>query len=377
MSAARRPPIFGPEPWQGPWVHWDLWMCLVAVLDHGGDLGRLEEVLVAEIGDLHGGADGERKWSHLVDLRERLGAAGVAPADLVTADHVADRTLVAKARRKVADQSIEGRAMTPAMIETPQVRLERRAKYGSWPVFPSPPQPWYDRFRVAVEVKDSVTASRSFKKVATLEARLDRLDRPRLPAGERLALYRAVHTALIELSDRSDDSYGVIGALRGDVWEAYLGIDWRQAGMERAAYYRDLCELLVWERYGLGFRRHTLPFQRVQQDEVDLVHDILVDLEQEHRAVHLRWPADEAACQTAWLLVATGRTDRFEEAARRIGTDHWMPISALAEAALDDGGADAAHRVFAAADRPGLQRAHLADECRRLTGRPLRHLRPA
>jgi len=371
----RRPPIFGPEPWQGSWTHWDLWMCLVAVLDHNGDLEALDERFVADTGGILGGEVGEAKWSHLTDLRRRLAEAGVEPGDLVTPEHLADRTLVTKARRKVVHPGLEPRAKTPAMIETPRVRLERRARHGSWPLFPSPSDPWYERFRVAVEVQDLVTKGRTFKKVSTLEARLERLDRPALSIAERLALFRAVHAALIELTERADDSYGEIGRFREDVWEAYLAIDWRRTGMDPAAYYRDLCELLVWEQYGLEFRWQTLSFPRSPDDEIDLVHGILVDLEREHRAVHLRYQTEEATCQMAWLLVATGRSDRFDQAARRIGTDHWQPIVALAEAALESDGPEAAFRVFSAADRPGRQRTYLAERCHRLTGRSLRHLR--
>ena len=217
----RRPPVFGAEPWHERWCHWDLWMCLVAVMDHDGDLGRLVAVMdhdgdlgrlgeafVVEMGRLHGRDAAEAKWSHLTDMRRRLEDAGLSPGELVSNDHLDDRTLVAKARRKVAATDIEDRAKTEAMLETPRVRLERRALYGSWEAFPADPQPWYDRFRVAVEVKDTVTKGRTFKKVSTLAARLERLDRPGLAVAERLALYRAVHSALIELISRSDDSYG-------------------------------------------------------------------------------------------------------------------------------------------------------------------------
>ncbi len=370
----RRPPVFGPEPWQGPWCHWDLWMCLVVLLDYDGDLDRFEERLIGDMGVLHGGRAAEAKWSHLVDLRRRLREVGVEPEDLVTAEHLADRTLVAKARRKVAVTGIERRAKTEAMIETPRVRLARRARYGSWGAFPVSPRPWYERFRRAVEVKHLVSADATFEKVATLEARLERLDRPRLPVAERLALYRAAHTALIELMERADDSYGEVGRFRDDVWETYLEIEWRHTGIDPDVYHRDLCELLVWEQYGLGFRREALSFEQVAPEEVDALAGILLDLEREHRQVHLRWAADEAVCQVAWLLIATGRTDRFADAARRIGSDHWRPIVAMAESALARDGKEAAYRVFAAANRPGLHRTHLAEQCRRLTGRPLRHL---
>lgn len=370
----RRAPIFGAEPWQDGWSHWDLWMCLVAVLDYDGDLDRLDEMFVDGMTGLHGSRAAEAKWSHLADLRRRLVAGGADPEDLVTSDHVADRTLVAKARRKLTATEIEYRAKTEAMIETPRVRLERRARYGSWPLFPSPPDPWYDEFRVAVEVQDLVAKGRTLKKVATLEGRLERLDRSRLSIADRLALYRAVHSALIELTERADDSYGEIGRFREDVWETYLGLEWRHTGIDASVYYQDLCELLVWEDHGLGFKRDTLPFERVASDEVDQMADILLTLEREHRAVHLRWQADEAACQVAWLFVATGRTDRFEEAAQRLGSDHWKPVVAMAETALDEEGKDAAVRVFAAANRPGMHRDYLANRCHGLTGHRLRHL---
>lgn len=349
-------------------------MCLVAVLDYDGDLQLLTDTFVSDVSGLYGRDAAEAKWSHATDLAGRLEAAGIAPTDLVTEDHVADRTLVAKARRKVAAKSIEHRAKTEPMIETPRVRLERRARSGSWAAFPSSPQPWYERFRAAVELKGFVTKGRTFKKVSTLEARLSRLDRPRLSVADRLGLYRAVHSALMELLERSDDSYGEIGRFREDVWETYLGIDWRKSGIEAATYYGDLCELLVWEKFGLGFRHDTLPFERVGADEIDLIERILLDLEREHRAVHLGWEADEAACQIAWLLVATERVDRFEAAARRIGSDHWQPIVAMAETALKKAGPEAAAVVFSAANRPGMHRSHLAEQCLRLTGHRLRHL---
>ena len=370
----RRPPIFGPEPWRDGWCHWDLWMCLVAVADHDNTLGALEERFVNEIGEYRTSRAGESKWSHLVDLRRRLAAAGTKPPELVTASLLADRTLMSKARRKVAGTEIEHRAKTEPMIETPRARLRRRALYGRWPSFPSPPGPWYERFRAAVELKGFVSAGRTFDKVSTLKDRLDRYDRSGLSSAERLGLYRAVHSALIELSERADDSYGEIGRFREDVWETYLAIDWRQTGIQPEVYYRDLSELLVWENYGLGYRRDTLPFERVTADEVPVVEAILGDLEREHREVHLRWQADEAACQIAWLLVASNSTQRFVSTAARLGSDHWQPIVAMAEAALEADGKDAASEVFAAANRPGAHRGYLAEQRRRLTGRSLRHL---
>ncbi len=52
----RRPPIFGPEPWAErasvAWSHWDLWFCLVCVLDADGDWRAPENEVAARAAPL-------------------------------------------------------------------------------------------------------------------------------------------------------------------------------------------------------------------------------------------------------------------------------------------------------------------------------------
>ncbi len=55
-------------------------------------------------------------------------------------------------------------------------------------------------------------------------------------------------------------------------------------------------------------------------------------------------------------------------AARRLGSDHWMPIVALAESATAAGRKELAVEVFRAADQPSLHRDHLRERCLKLTG---------
>jgi len=106
----RRAPIFGPE-WAErhgvTWSHWDRWLCVVAVVDHGGDLAGLEGHLVDELRHIAGRDATEAKLSHLVDLGARLAAAGLTAAQLVNPDATADRQLVAKARHKLTGPGIE------------------------------------------------------------------------------------------------------------------------------------------------------------------------------------------------------------------------------------------------------------------------------
>ncbi len=145
----RRAPIYGPEPWATVagtgWCQFDRWFALVAVRDFGGDLDALEAELVGRLrSTFDSRRDTEAKLSHLTDLRARLRAADFDASMLAAADEP-DTATVTKARRKVLDQALEGRAMTDAMRDTPRARLERRARYGHWDRFPVNPDRWYDR----------------------------------------------------------------------------------------------------------------------------------------------------------------------------------------------------------------------------------------
>ncbi|MGH9091045.1 MAG: hypothetical protein ACRDZR_06655 [Acidimicrobiales bacterium] len=127
--------MFGPEPWSEQagrsWSYWDLWFAAAAVSDHAGSLDELEARLVEELrSHLDGRQGAESKLSHLADLQSRLEEAGLTPADLATPDVLADKRVLAKARKKMSDRWVEGRAMTPSMVETPRVRLVRRARDG-------------------------------------------------------------------------------------------------------------------------------------------------------------------------------------------------------------------------------------------------------
>jgi hypothetical protein len=233
---------------------------------------------------------------------------------------------------------------------------------------PVSPQPFFDDLRPLVEIDRHVPKARTFGATRRLTAALRRLDTPDPPAAERIALYRALHTAGLELADRADDSYGNIGQMREAAWHTLLELDWRAAGIGPALWWRDLCELLVWEPYALEYRRETLPFERVRAEEIPLIQSILTDLAEEHEAVHLVWQADGARQQIAWLHVAQRRFDEFPRIAALLGSEHWMPIDAMARTAIDAGRRDVALDVFRAADQPGFHQGHLRRLCRELTG---------
>ncbi|MCC7077102.1 MAG: hypothetical protein IT198_08250 [Acidimicrobiia bacterium] len=374
-ASTRRAPRFGPETWQvrggRDWSLWDLWFCAVAVVDHDGDLGALAGVFVEAL-RAHGLVErdaNEAKLSHLADLRARLSGAGLDAADLADADVRADTRILRRAREKVVGRrSLEQRACSPAMIDTPRRRLQHRARYGHWTKFPSDPARFYEKFRSTVLRKDHVPKGRTFAVVSRLEGRLDGLDGPRRTLPDRLALYRAFHTAGLELADAADDSYGNIGEARTRAWLTYLGIDWRTAGIEPAAYWQDLCELRVWEPYAVDHQRESAWFRGARHGDVELIEGILLAAEEEYRGVVLDWEADESLQALADLYLATRSRERYVAAAGRLGSQWWRPIEAMAASQLEVNDNAGAVAVFEAADQPGWHREHLRKRCRELTG---------
>jgi len=370
-ATPRRAAISGPEWWStvadASWSHFDRWFAIVGVVDFEGDLDELEADLVGHLrSSLHSRGDMEAKLSHLADLRRCHAGPQIDAFALLAADEP-DKATVAKAHRKVLDQGLEDRAMTPAMRDTPHARLNRRALYGHWDRFPVNPDRWYEKL-AGRRPAAYTSKGRTFALTRQLGERLDRLDGPRRAEADRLALYRAFHTVGVELAVRGDDSYGNIGDLRVDTFGTYLGIDWETSGMAPEHWWQDLCELLVSEVYALTYRRETLAFRQVSPEQADLVERILLGLADEWRAAYQDYQADQALELVAWLHIGAHRYSRYTSAARRIGSDQWRPVVALAESAVEEGHTELAVEVFRAADRPGMHRDHLGNRCVKLTG---------
>lgn len=376
MTAGERPKRvqrFGPEPWKEiaglTWSLWDLWFCVVAILDHDGNLEALADTFVDSLRS-HRSSDrkaNEAKLSHLTDLVLRLDDVGLHPADLADADQLADQRIVKRAREKVAGRvSIEWRACTPAMIDTPRRLLQHRARYGHWPSFPSDPAPFFERFRRTVDRKGFVTKNQTFSIAKTLRKRLADLEGPRRKLPDRLALYRAFHTAGLEIADSADDSYGVLGEARTEAWLTYLDIDWRSAGMAPTDYWQDLCELIIWEPYAVDHQNETAWFSSAQPDDVDLIEGILLALEAEHLAVVLDWEATAALEALADLYVATGTRDRFVGVAGRLPLFSWQHVETMARSQMAAGDRDGAVAVYRAAMT--VDDGRLRERCVALTG---------
>ncbi len=379
----RTGPIYGPESWEQvagrSWSHWDLWFCLVCVTDFEGDWRALERAIVEGRRRSFGGRDWEAKDGHLHDLEARLLVSDIDP-DVLAEPRRGNKTLLAKARRKVLEQSLAGRDLTPAMMNTPRRRLQTRALRGYWGRFPVSPAAHCDAFAAVIEKahrqrRGSFRTAMRLEELATaLEA--ERADRP----AERLAVWRGLATAIIEaFGDGLRDPEGAYRRCGAEAIAKYAGASWERAGLAAADGYRDLCEMCAWDEWAILHERETAPFLGVRRRDVALVEEILWEIEAEHRASHLEYQAERAAQLVAWLQVATSTFDRFVPTAERLGSEWWIPVAAMAEAAVAAGNIELAVQVFAAAtSREGMQRDFLVQKCFALTGRSLepgRHLR--
>jgi hypothetical protein len=147
MTGSARTPVYGPEPWKTDqreaWSYWDLWLAVVAVADHGGDLDAL--AVAIEAGSRSFGAStAEMRLSHLDDVKRRLADVGLDARALAGgADD--DPRVLSKARAKVLKQGLSRRDVTDAMRHTPRDRLYARALRGRWDRFPVSPEPVFER----------------------------------------------------------------------------------------------------------------------------------------------------------------------------------------------------------------------------------------
>ena len=102
------------------------------------------------------------------------------------------------------------------------------------------------------------------------------------------------------------------------------------------------------------------------QEDVDLVAPGFIDFGADHMG-SLGFIAVQGGLD--WRDAIGGRRfSRYVEAAAQLGSDHWMPIEAMAESALRSGRQELAVEVFRAADRPGFHQRHLRQRCLALTG---------
>jgi hypothetical protein len=290
----------------------------------------------------------------------------MTPEDIVL-DEAKDKKILAKARTKVFDQGIVGKALTEAMRETPRVKLDRRAKVGYWPRFPVNPEKYTPDLFAVVNHRDYYNQSQSSRLADKLQSRWERLSkRAEKNLVEALALQRAMLTACHAAQERADDSFGEIGQVFTEAIKRYEALPWQHSGIEPEVYIRDIVEFASWENYGQGEEFEPL-FRRLPVEHGDLAVRIFKETVAELERYDLfKFHVDQALAFWTALLIGQKRFDEFVPMAEKIASSAWRPIVTLAEAAMNVKEPDLALSVFGAANKSGMHREFLAESCMKL-----------
>ncbi|MGI8814307.1 MAG: hypothetical protein ACR2G2_03180 [Pseudonocardia sp.] len=287
------------------WSFWDLWFAVLCVRDHGGDWDGLDREIVSR--HSRDSSDGERKWSHLLDLRKRLDAASLSAKDLVSAGELAgavDHKVLGRARTTMFKRSLSENHMSPAMRNPPSARLQERARRGWWPEFPASPGEPYDRLVVLLGL-DRGWGFVSDEAYDLTEAvhRLEGHDQAR-----SLAVRRAVLTIGLDLMECCDDSSGELGHVMDGAVDAYVDTDWRSAGIPPGAFWSDFLEIAAQiGNYGIMSGREADIFDRAGvAPDLDEVVGIASALEAEYTAARMSWHAGQVRQLRAAAIVAVG-----------------------------------------------------------------------
>jgi hypothetical protein len=260
------------------------------------------------------------KWSHLLDLRERLAAAGLGAAELV-GDTITQKGLVTRARARVFKQSLSVRDMTPPMRNPPARRLEERGRRGWWPRFPSSPQHPHDRLRAVLGLDRLFGSSAAEDEDAIqdlagdLELAAGAAADLRLADGDRagaLAVRRAVLTIGLDLMECCDDSSGYLGHVMTTAIVTYAGIDWRSAGVPPQVFWSDFLEIAtLLANYGVPTDEDVTVYRLAGvAPDLDLVCAITDGLHAEYLVARRTWHAGQVRRQRAHALAATGASLR-------------------------------------------------------------------
>lgn len=366
-------PLRGSDPWKiirgTPFSRWDLWLLVCSLTDDTG-LDGLDRKLRHRINTPGGHLrnDSEAKLSHLDDLRARLSKLGIRPEDIAL-EEAGDKKIVKKARTKIFEGTASLKDFSEPMRNTPRARLSARAMSGRWDKFPDSPATFASPLFEIVNGRDHHSVSQDF----TLARRLAKAWRYAAEKAdqnpeEALALHRAMLTVCHASQERTNDSCGAVGEVFTAAIGAYSTVPWEQAGIEPEIYLRDIIEFAVWEQYGQGGELEEL-FKATNPKHGDLAVRIFAETVAELERFGLfEYQVQAARAHWAALLVGLGRCDDFVPLASAIGSSQWRPIVNMAEAAINANKRDVAMAVFGAANKPGIHREFLAEECIRLTG---------
>jgi hypothetical protein len=351
--------------------HWDLWIGIVAVLMHDGDLDGLAKRIKDEKSMIRYDRKSiERKRCHIRDLKRRLVKASAIPADIVLAAPDLARTEKQRALKKVLEPSEQAIEWSLPMRNTPRKRRFDQALRGYWDRFPVSPEPYAKKVGAHFRSKGIYSENASFGISRTLDGYAEGAQKL-LEAGKAAqaqALLRGWMTVIIELIEKADDSCGSIGMSFDEGFKTYLKIPLEQTRVDDAAFFPDLLDFLIWEDYGFTDNGIEGYFRRLTKGQADLCVE---HLRREITALlddDLEYESEEALTLLGHVVAEQERFDEFEDLARQMGSRAWRRIVRLADSAMKRQKKPLALKVFEAAMTKGDHLDFLTKKYEKLKG---------
>lgn len=356
----RKPAITGPEvalsipTQQGTSVdlsYWDLWFALSAWHNFEGDLDRLAIGIKEGRGSMIDRDSIERKRSHLRDLKRRLEAASITPAQIVKAAGALARTEKRRALERVKGSCDRPIAWSEPMRNTPRNRRYPMALHGHWNRFPVSPQPYYETIRSHYNPKAFYSESMSFKIARTLDRYADKASKLLAVgnAAQAQALLRGWMTVIIELMEQADDSCGCIAMSFDDGFRAYLTIPLDETGIDDDVFLHDLLDFLIWEDYGLTDHGIEGFFKGLTDGQADFCIDHMRHEVAALRDDDLDYQSEQALTFLGQVIAEQKRFDQFEALAGEMGAREWRRIVTLVDVAMKNRKKPLALKVLEAA----------------------------
>jgi len=244
--------IFGPETWREvrgvAFTYWDRWLLRLAADDPNGMAGVVQQLEVRRKQQSFYQDDAEAKLAQVADLAARLERLHVEPRDVLgDAGHGRQE---AESQGPREGLRADRRAAHPdhARHATAAPSTAIHARSLDFPVSPS---------RFESELLSHVGGQNFLDGPATgclsdaIESIVDDAVLSLSDDAERLAMYRAAMTVIVESMERVDDSLADMATTFSKIWESYRGLSWERAGVPATVLFRDMIEFTVWEDYGL------------------------------------------------------------------------------------------------------------------------------
>jgi hypothetical protein len=350
-------------------TYWDLWIGLVLDAQFGGNWDELIDHFRAKRKEHYHRDEVEGLLNHVRLLRQALALEGMTIADLLTgADPAFLKTQVRKARRKILEMGFRNREKSTWMIDTPRKQREERAMRGYWNHFPVSPDAYAGPLEGQYKTSGYYSERQSWDLERTLSRFLEKHEQDAsLP--QLFALYRAFLTVVVEQMGLVDDSFGVIGQLCGQVFDGYVGLDWREIELPPALFFQDLIEFIIWEDYAFTWKRDRVFLAGLDSEQVPLVESIVRSQWEELAALELEYPAEKALNLLGMLYTEQRMFDRFVPLAKQMGSRAWERITTMAEMAERHGRHDLALAVYEACLEPGMHEGFLRKRYKQLRDR--------